>query len=301
MKKIFVVYRENDLYKKLVPKIMGWLKDLEVEMITFFSTANVDEIRIGMNKHLAKFRNNLVISDKTCVRIICDEDEKANPTQYTSGSFKGKKENPIFFTDTLDSLCDKAVRITCGAMFKKGYTNIINDDMVGTEIIVSNLIEKIKNHGVAPEKIYVVSECTGDHSPFHYREHGINGDYDSDIKRKYEKDVVAPVIAQWFAKKFENKVEIVSALRNKEVNLIALKTINTPKTWVIMDRHFSGSMMKHSGLDRESFFNQATVLRLPISDFFEDVYRHKLLEAADELFTNEECLKRLIEEEVKED
>ncbi|HBI34109.1 MAG TPA: hypothetical protein DEA43_02765 [Candidatus Moranbacteria bacterium] len=295
MKKIFVVYRENDLYDKLVPKIIEWLNNHEVEIVTFPSSANKDEIKIGINTQLKMFRNNIVISDKTCQSIIDEEDEIVNPSKYTSNFQRIRKENPILFTDTLDLLCDKAIKITYGGVFEEECTAIKNEDADGVKI-TSNLLEKIKSHGMTPKKIHIVTECTGDHSPFCYWNNGINDDPDS--RRKYEIDIVAPAIAQLFVKKFGNIIEIVSALKNKEVSLDILSKINAPETWIIMDRHFTATM-KYSGLDWKNFFNQATVLRLPIFDFFEDVYRNKILKIADEIFASEECLKKLISEEIK--
>ena len=304
---VLMVYRDNELFKKIVPLMAQQLVGLGIKADSqvFQVGTSEEEILNWAKENTNKILLNEVLTDETCSKVVCNE--------YNGGVKPLKKRSGY-----LDKISDEVI---CKVLFKDKEINNSDDvegkcvyetiDLDGEKaadqyeeeleckdnlyVIVLNKI--FQNTNNVPEKICIVKEAIFDHGDLQYagmrsikkqfKELGMKNDekevYDFFCEIVYDENPT-PLSKEIFEKSKQAAAErMVSRLEKagiikENIDIVDkdYSSFDQENNWIIKDRHF--------GDNRSAYKPQkAKILELPISSFIEDARKNGML-----YFSNEE-------------
>lgn len=312
---LFLIYRDNDLFRKHLPIIQKGLIGMgrQLEAQVFPQGTNETDIQNWYEENIDALSHKAVISDQT-----------ASIPYETSGVAEfGKKAKYEFGVRTVGSL-DKMVMRSLYRVIHEGSEIGLDSNNRGEglgreasrELLVCSIKNILKNPENSPEKVLIFSSNMGDHlDDFDFETGEIPGEKEgyrtlaekealekypatgemTETQRKQrlasvltEKcDIATKLVESWLVEAGidQSKIEIINEEIRGELNRIPgtyfddpqremLATYNRPNTWVITDRHTG---ITNDESETNAPLRLTTVLRMPQSNFFEDVIRQDLV------------------------
>jgi hypothetical protein len=280
MKKVAIIYRDNDLFAKWMGYVKILIETLGYEvMVTVFPKGMEEkEIKQWIINNYKKFRNKIVLKDKTCSFYAVAKEAEA---------FHEPVDDGISSKDIigLDELFEQASFM---AIFGRNFSELANESkyqkgkfelkegeynekfenaLIPTKKCLEILLSSVMKKNL-PKKIFISTKYLLSHGPF------------SSLKKDQEEP---PQESFAFAGKVLQEIfSIIGCV----VEIVELKWENKKEidkkgNWVIVDRH------------NEVFFHNAIKLQLPIGNFYEDLHKYGLIKVS------EKNLQRELEEVIK--
>lgn len=269
MPTIFMIYRDNDLFKEWVPKIAETLKGLgrRVEIQSFPAGTSEAEIDKWIEENKDEIYNSDIVTDGTVesefYSTMRGEKIEENLKQLKQPEHLG----------SLDKLLDRATqRIVLGKeeseiKFWSGLRDYRDREVVDLESFkeaYSRIVKQIlKNKENMPIKVYILQEKIKDHVPF--REDEIVGD----------KRATAEILQKWL---------VEGGIPEEIIECTEHKAEDKKGNWIIKDRH-----------NREWSTYYGIELRLPLESFYYDTTTKGLIKIEAEELENE--LREMLEED----
>ena len=281
---VLFVYRDNDLFKGLLPKVTNELKSLgrEIEVKSFLPETKEDDIKKWFEKNLDEVLEKELVTDMTCDRAEVDVShlmyEKLGREKFNEWQRRMKLGYLDFFSEeiTRAALLGKDYKRILNEWSEKDYESALLSLKVNLAFILKRIFEDKKN---MPKNVYILIEHLFDHTPFKLKK------FEADKKGEYIDEEREAKEAAGQLKNFlidnglkKNAIFIKDLLISENRDAIDKKG-----NWVILDRHY-----------REELVN-AIALRMPFPNFYKDTVSKKLISA------QPEELERAFKEVLKED
>jgi hypothetical protein len=268
---IFMIYRDNDLFKEYIPKITETLRGLgrKVEIQNFPAGTEWKEMEELVEEHKINFEGKEVVADETVTNLLRErKDLKIRELKWSY----------------LDKLTNETVAETIlGDEYEEmlDYNPSGEKSLVYVEKAIPTIVEHIlQNKENIPDEVVVSSSLIKSHAPFGYFS-------ENEAKEKVKEWLVKGGIPKEAFKKKEERTE-------KKRSTI----------WYILDRHNSGYPRGSSKVKMREWEGKETkeiYLGLPLANFFRDALSSGLLELKpEELQKYDQILKKKLKEEFGE-
>jgi len=314
---IVFVYRDNDLFKEMMPQVVKTLESLghEVKIQSFPAGTEWEKMEEQINKNKVITSEELMsgarlITDGTTRGILNDSKivqgvfqilEEEDRLEDKDDAFKGYKGG------YLDRLFDKA---TASMLLGEDYVKSKEDVSVGYDgersrgeeslelgeksfkAVIERILENENNH---PHKIYIALPEINGHLPF---------------RDKLEKDEAAELLQKWTKDALEKaKVDAECLIAhdfdfsaNRRGDISTIEKMNQEGNWVIANRHsapyFKWSEDKRGGRNISDPKRKAKLLQLPVPSMLKSAIDEGLISFSKE---EKEKLNNIFADIVEED
>lgn len=267
---LYFMYRDNDLFKRYMPKVLDTFRSLgyRVETQIFAQGTGDLEMLRWVDKHREEFKDKAVIADDNINTF-----NKRLPSKRYGGvwtpardmydadyDLMGKSGMRSFaFVGGIDDIFRSALnRVMCGrekeyqetnlnihSMDERANKNVESLIEFARKLYVTMLRELLKN--VTPQKVFIIQEKINDHVPFSIH----------DVQH-INKEAAAQKLKEWFS---ESGIDpgVISFATSYDMS-----TMDKEGNWIIMDRH-------NRDANARDIYKKARRFRVPTENFFDDI------------------------------
>jgi len=305
---IFMIYRDNDLFKEWVPKIAETLKGLgrKVEIQSFPAGTEKEEIKKWLKDEKERLKKGDLITDHTVQSTL----------RYSGISEVTKDQTRINLDDVME---DVAIETLWGDEDKEEYKKMIDPNYrsefaaenenrrkeiwINIEKAISILVNRIlENKENYPDQIVINTRRLGDHEPFVEFGYSIKNGFviERSTKEMREGDEKAgEVLKEWLIKAGISAENLFLTDEDPKSEDYETKIPRSSKTekfirWFIYDRHLG---QPAGVIDTPDY--KKIILRLPFADFFSDAVSNNLVAFNPEkLQQSEHALEKIVKEKI---
>lgn len=258
---LLFIYRSNELFEKFLPNAVENIKSAgsKITEKVFPQGTDIKEIEAWYEEHSGELAGKIITTDRTCkLPEEISKDKNTIETLYDSLDSRFEKLTMEYMTALMS-------RVGKFGWKNSGIGYIGEGDAVeGTGRGMQELLKiAFENKERVPEKVYLVKERITDHWY----------EYDVGLK-KVTPEFAVDTVKKWLTQGGVSEQSLVVVEKPEDIEKNS--TGRAKDTWIVIDRHNSGSIKR-----LREYGENVKILQLPFADFAQDVIKNKLITPSD--------------------